>query len=92
MARKINTDDYSGPDRRNGDMKRIVWWIMGIIASVWVAGATGWAYEINEKVSRVLALEAKVTSIDHSLSNISRIMERLEDRVIYNERTIKRTQ
>ena len=87
MSREVKTEDYEGYDRRTDS--KLTWWIMGIIGALFLAGATAWANDINMKVSRVLALETKVGSIDESLGTIQRILERLEDRVIYNERSIK---
>ena len=84
----VKTKDYEGSDRRGFSINWIQT-IVGAALTLWLAGATAWAYNVQNTIAKVTTLETKVGSMDINLNIIRRVMERLEDRVIYNERSLK---
>ncbi len=61
---------------RETGAKVILWWLLGIFATLFCSGAGWWAQDTNNKLSvtsdKVIILETKFSYIENSLARIER--------------------
>jgi len=77
MAKWIESEGYRGEDRRNGNGK-LLWWIMGIVASLIVALSGGWVLATNDTL---INHADKITSAVSTINEVNKRLDRIEDKL-----------
>jgi len=65
----------------NGELKRLVWWIMGIFAVLIAAGVVGMGSAVIDNAKSVKQNDARIDAIEGHLGSIEARQERMETKI-----------